>query len=87
MRYCLRTGVIQSVSLPFSNSGATGSRTEIRATISQTITQSSGVVPCNLQVTLETYDTNTGVTHVFLANVAAFPATVVGSFPFPLTNR
>jgi hypothetical protein len=43
-------------------------------------------VPCNLQVTLETYDTNTGVTHVF-ANVAAFPATFVGSFPFPLTNR
>jgi hypothetical protein len=36
-------------------------------------------VPCNLQVTLETYDTSTGVTHVFLANgLAGVAVPVVG---------
>lgn len=60
-------GAIVSVSLPFGKSGATGTRTEIRATISQTLTLNSGA-PCHLQVTLETYDTSTGVTHVYLPN-------------------
>ena len=73
--FTVASGVIQSVSLPFGKSGATGTRTEIRAAISQTIpaeSNSGGTpgagVPCNLRVTLETYDTSTGVTHVFLAN-------------------
>ena len=65
--FTVASGIIQSVSLPFAKSGGTGTRTEIRATISQTITDQP---LCNLQVTLETYDTSTGVTHVFLANRA-----------------
>jgi hypothetical protein len=82
--FTVASGAIQSVSLPFGKSGATGIRTEIRATISRTITLNAGV-PCNLQITLETYDTSTGVTHVYAQNAAssgigiAFPA--MGGFP------
>jgi hypothetical protein len=95
--FTVASGVIQSISLPFGKSGATGTRTEIRASISQTITaecalwacpNSAGTltvgdgVPCNLQVTLETYDTSTGVTHVFLANGSGNVGEVgVGSLP------
>lgn len=68
--FTVTSGEIQSVSLPFGSAGATGTRTEIRATISRTITLNSGV-PCNLQITLETYDTSTGVTHVYVPNAAS----------------
>jgi hypothetical protein len=68
--FTVTSGEIQSVSLPFASSGATTTRTEIRATISRTITLNSGV-PCNLQITLETYDTGTGVTHVYVPNAAS----------------
>lgn len=67
--FTVASGAIVSVSLTFGKSGATGTRTEIRATISRTVTLNSGV-PCNLQVTLETYDASTGATHVYLPNAA-----------------
>ncbi|HUA59268.1 MAG TPA: hypothetical protein VML19_10970 [Verrucomicrobiae bacterium] len=59
------SGQTASVSLPFAKSGATGTRTEIRAVVSVTFTSD---VPCSITSSLETYDTTTGVTHVYLAN-------------------
>ena len=68
--FTVGSGVINSVSLPFAKVGVTGTRTEIRGVITHTVTLNSGV-PCSLEATLETYDTSTGVTHVYLSNVAA----------------
>jgi hypothetical protein len=67
--FTIASGVITSVSLPFAKVGATGTRTEIRGVITRTVTLNSGV-PCALEATFETYDTSTGVTHVFIANVS-----------------
>lgn len=64
--YTLATNQSKSVSVPYSSAGATG-RTEIRGVLTQTITEGSGV-PCELLVSLETFDTSTGVTHVYLTN-------------------
>ena len=59
-------GQIFSVSLPFTKSGATTTRTSLRGQVTQTGTTGSGV-PCALESSLETFDTNTGVTHLFVA--------------------
>lgn len=70
--FTVASGVIASVSLAFGKTGATGTRTEIRAAIARTFTpgaMSGGTAPCSLQATLETYDTSTGVTHVYLPNI------------------
>jgi hypothetical protein len=53
-----------SVTLAFSSSGLTSPRGLIRAVLATTDTSN---VPCALSTTLNTYDTTTGVTHVFLA--------------------
>ncbi len=68
--FTIASGVISSVSLPFAKVGVTGTRTEIRGVITHTVTLNSGV-PCSLEATLETYDTSTGVTHVYLSNIAS----------------
>jgi hypothetical protein len=62
--YTLGTNQLKSVSLPYASAGATG-RTEIRGVLTQTVTSGSDV-PCELLVSLETYDTSTGVTHIYL---------------------
>jgi hypothetical protein len=77
--FTVASGVISSVSLPFAKTGITGTRTEIRGVITLTVTPDSGV-PCALQATFETYDSSTGVTHVYLANVSA-PRPVINGRP------
>jgi hypothetical protein len=62
--YTLGTNQLKSVSLPYSSAGASG-RAEIRGVVTQTITTGSDV-PCELLVSLETYDTTSGVTHIYL---------------------
>ncbi len=71
--FTVASGAIASVSLPFGKTGATGTRTEIRAVIARTFTPGAtpaAAPPCSLQATLETYDTSTGVTHVYLPNIS-----------------
>jgi hypothetical protein len=63
--YTLGTNQLKSVSVPFSSVGASG-RAEIRGVITQTGTAPSDV-PCELLVSLETYDTASGVTHVYVS--------------------
>ena len=62
--YTVASNQIVSISLPFSQSGASG-RTEI--VVSYTPTASSA--PCALTTTLEVYDTSSGVTHLHLDDV------------------
>jgi hypothetical protein len=65
--FTVTSGQTTSVSLPFTKVGATGVRTEVRGVVTLTETSSSGV-PCSLSSSLETFDTGTGVTHLYLAN-------------------
>ena len=62
--YTLGTNQLKSVSVPYSSTGASG-RTEVRGVVTQTVT-SGADVPCQLLLSLETYDTSTGVTHVYV---------------------
>jgi hypothetical protein len=61
--FTLAAGAVTSVNLPFSSSGLTSPRGLVRTVVSQTLTPN---VPCQLSFTLNTFDTTTGVTHVFL---------------------
>ena len=60
----LTSGAINSVSLPFASSGLGGARGEIRAEIQYT---ESSTNRCNLSYSYTTFDTSSGVTHLFLA--------------------
>lgn len=65
--FTVTSGQTFSASLPFSKTGASGIRTEIRGTLSLTSTSD---VPCNLSSSLETYDSTAGTTHIYLSNGA-----------------
>jgi hypothetical protein len=67
--FTIASGVTSSVSLAFSSAGLSGSRGEIRATI--TLTRTSGV-PCSLLFSLETFDTSSGATHSYFAGSDGF---------------
>jgi hypothetical protein len=62
--FTLTANAVTSVNLAFSGAGLTGIRGLIRTVVATTTT--SGV-PCALSYSLNTFDTATGATHVFLA--------------------
>jgi hypothetical protein len=64
-RFAVPAGQIFSVPLPFSNSGYS-SRGEILATVQQTLSLPSSTL-CSLSISLEVFDTGTGVTHAVLS--------------------
>lgn len=77
------SGQISSVTLPYDAAGGSGSRTVVRAeivlTFPATVAAAGAVTsapPCLLSSSLETYDTMTGVTHVFLAGTQGIPIAV-----------
>jgi hypothetical protein len=59
--FTVTSGQTFSAKLPYSATAASG-RTVVRGVVSLTLTSGT---PCALATTLETYDTSTGVTHVF----------------------
>ena len=61
--FTLASGQLNSISLPFAKAGISGNRGIVRAVISET--RASGV-PCSLVFSLETFDTSSGATHIFL---------------------
>jgi hypothetical protein len=63
--YTLASNQLKSVSLAFSSVSASAARVEIRPVVTQMGTIPSEA-PCQLLVSIETYDTTTGVTHVYL---------------------
>ncbi len=75
--FTLGSGQISSIKLPYASAGASGSRAVVRPVINATGTQPSAT-PCSLQYSVETYDSATGVTHVFAAG--AGPAVPQGGF-------
>jgi hypothetical protein len=68
--FTVTSGEIFSATLPFAKSAATGTRTEVVGVVS--VTTASGT-PCGLRTSLETFDTATGVTHVYLAGLGGGP--------------
>ena len=68
--YTLATNQIKSATLPFSSVSASSGRTEIRPVVTQTGSVPSDV-PCQLQVSIETYDSTSGVTHLYISTTMA----------------
>jgi len=68
--FTVSSGEIFSAALPFAKTAATGTRTEVVGVVS--ITTTAGT-PCGLRTSLETFDTETGVTHVYLAGPGSGP--------------
>jgi hypothetical protein len=75
--FTIATGQIFSASLPFSAAGASGARAVIRGLV--TLTDAT----CAVASSLETFDTTTGVTHVFHAAGAAPPRGFGPGIGFP----
>ena len=67
--FTVTAGQISSAALPFAKIGGTA-RTEVIGVIALTTTSTSQA-PCELHYSLETYDTGTGATHVYLSSAAA----------------
>jgi hypothetical protein len=63
--YTVTSGQTSSVSLAFPSAGFSGSRGELRAVIAATRTPG---VPCQLHVSLQTFDTSSGATHLYVAD-------------------
>jgi len=63
--FTVTSGQVFSASLPFSKAGASTTRAEIVGSVQLTVSSSSSA-PCALSNSLETFDTSSGVTHVFL---------------------
>jgi hypothetical protein len=71
------SGNIFSATLPFSAFGvSSSSRPVFRAIVSLVQTLEMGVAPCNLGISLEIYDTASGVTHAVLTSAQLVPALV-----------
>ncbi len=79
--FTLTAGQISSVSLPFSKIASSGIRVEVFAVIGQTTTSSSDA-PCDLRYSLETYDSTTGATHIYLSSAAPVAQTPVSPVDF-----
>ena len=69
--FTVGSGQIAVVSLPYGSAGATGgARVQIRAEVQSTGTTpptAASNAPCSLQFSFQTFDTGTGVTHVYLS--------------------
>ena len=68
--FTLAPGQITSVTLPYTSTGGTGSRVEIRGVVQLTESKPMGF-PCATQASLETFDTSSGVTAVWMSVGAA----------------
>jgi hypothetical protein len=67
--FTVTSGQVASAKLPYSSAGATG-RAEIVGSVQTTISFPQKA-PCSLVFSLETFDTSSGVTHIFLGNASA----------------
>jgi hypothetical protein len=72
--FTVTTGQIFSLPLLYSSIGDSGARTVVRVVITNgTPITALGLPPCNLAYSLETYDSQSGVTHAFVSGVLPPP--------------
>jgi hypothetical protein len=82
--FTVTAGQISSAHLPFSGTGATGTRTAIRGLVTLTLSTGSPRPPCALGVSLGTFDTTTGATHALVtAGAGSGPVLGPGFGPGP----
>jgi hypothetical protein len=79
MAFTLGSGQFATANMPFTNSGITTSPGEVVGKVSLTNDLSTRT-PCNLSMSLEVFDTTSGVGHVILGS----PALTGGIGPIPL---
>jgi len=68
--FTVASGQIATVTVTATAAGITAARGEILASIQQTTTRPA-TAACSLVYSLQTYDTGSGVTHLFLGNASA----------------
>jgi hypothetical protein len=68
--FTVASGQVFSAALPYSSSGTSTGRAEIVGAI-QSTTTFPPKAPCSLVFSLETFDTSSGVTHIYLGNASA----------------
>jgi len=66
--FIVNSGQTISVGLPFAGAGIVGNRGVIRAVVVLSPASSYNYAFCNLSSSIETFDTISGVTHLFLTN-------------------
>ncbi len=76
VKFTVSAGQIYSAALPFART-TYASRGEILASVQQTVDFSAGSA-CSLSMSLETFDTATGVTHAVLSLASPAPAPLLG---------
>jgi len=69
--FTIASGVTSSVSLPFASSGLSGSHGALRAVI-QVTRSTTTPTPCSLLISLETFETSSGATHLYLSSSETF---------------
>ena len=67
--FTVTSGQIFSAHLAFASSGGSAPRAVIRGSVQLTLPTASSRPPCDLQVSMGTYDTSTGATHAVLAGL------------------
>ena len=82
VKFAVPAGQIYSVPLAFPNSGFS-SRSEVLATVQQTLVLPSST-PCSLSISLEIFDTGTGVTHAVLSAPVTVAEPIAILTPGPL---
>jgi len=75
--FTVGSGQISTIILTATEAGITASRGSILASVQQTTTRPSSA-PCSLVYSLQTYDTGSGVTHLFLGNASTAVQPAVG---------
>ncbi len=76
--FTVTAGQISSVALPFAKISSSTTRAEVIGVIGLTTT-STADAPCDLRYSLETYDSTTGATHVYVGSAA--PEVQIGAGP------
>lgn len=84
--FTVAIGQIFSAPLPFSMTGYSGFRGEILASVQGTTAIPSSTV-CSLSISLETFDTSTGVTHAFLTVPPALPQATFSAITARVLDR
>jgi hypothetical protein len=68
MGFKISDGQTFSVALPFGKAGMAGIRGQVRVQITITPPAVKNALPCSLQSSLETFDSVSGATHVYISN-------------------
>jgi hypothetical protein len=85
--FTVTAGQSSPISLPFSSSGGTGTRTTVRAIVSLTVPTTAPRPPCTLDVSLALVNTSTGATDAIISGFSTLGVTFPGGLTVDLLGR